>query len=208
MRVRPASSKSPGRYVVEDATGATIYLGRHSDAPLALGCRTTGDLSLHDAMIDQFVPRAYPFTNLWGAEATLRDVCETLPDDSDVIRYVPPFFWMDWVVFLLGCVWISVLICYGCRYWQAYQSTAYPFYPALVTIDKFALALFSFLDQRALAPEEEHDSSWLALLFAVLACGVQFSDDPIIERDLGSKVLSMLTCSPASLRLALLLVRR
>ncbi|KAL5358430.1 fungal-specific transcription factor domain-containing protein [Aspergillus floccosus] len=164
MRVRPAS-KSPGRYVVEDATGATIYLGRHSDAPLALGCRqtasaTAGDLSLHDALIDQCVPRAYPFTNLWGAEATVRDVCETLPDDSDVIRY-----------------------------WQAYQSTAYPFYPALVTIDQFARALFAFLDQRALAPAEEPDSSWLALLFAVLACGVQFSDDPIKERDLRSKVL-------------------
>jgi hypothetical protein len=49
-----------------------------------------------------------------------------------------------------------------------------------------------FLDQRALAPAEEPDSSWLALLFAVLACGVQFSDDPIKERDLRSKVLSKL----------------
>ncbi|KAF9887016.1 hypothetical protein FE257_010632 [Aspergillus nanangensis] len=163
-RTRPTS---PGRYVVEDATGATIYLGSHSDTPLALGCRqaSTEDLRLHDAMIDQFVPRAYPFTNLWGAEATAKDVCETLPEDSDIIRY-----------------------------WQGYQSTAYPFYPALVTIDQFALALFAFLDQRALSREglvaaEEPDSSWLALLFAVLACGVQFSDDPIKERDLRSKVL-------------------
>ncbi|KAG2414290.1 hypothetical protein HFD88_003481 [Aspergillus terreus] len=164
MRVRPAS-KSPGRHVVEDATGATIYLGRHSDTPLALGCRhtasaTAGDLSLHDALIEQCVPRAYSFTDLWGAEATVRDVCKTLPDDSDVIRY-----------------------------WQAYQSTAHPFYPALASVDQFARALFAFLDQRALAPAEEPDSSWLALLFAVLACGVQFSDDPIKERDLRSKVL-------------------
>ncbi|KAL4896213.1 Zn(II)2Cys6 transcription factor [Aspergillus ambiguus] len=166
MRVRPAS-KSPGRYVVEDATGATIYLGRHSDAPLALGCRqtpaaTAGDLSLHDALIDQCVPRAYPFTNLWGPDTTVHDVCETLPDDSDIIRY-----------------------------WQAYQAAAYPFYPALTAIDTFARALFAFLDQRALAREAmmEPDSSWLPLLFAVLACGVQFSDDPIKERDLRSKVL-------------------
>ncbi|KAF7595105.1 hypothetical protein BBP40_007309 [Aspergillus hancockii] len=54
MRIRPAS-KSPGRYFVEDATGATIYSGSHSDMPLARGCRrasATGDLMLHDAVID------------------------------------------------------------------------------------------------------------------------------------------------------------
>ncbi|SPB43906.1 unnamed protein product [Aspergillus niger] len=174
MRFRPAS-KSPGRYVVEDATGATIYLGRHADAPLALGCRQTtmsamtGDLSLQDALINQCMPRAYPFINLWGADATVSDVCQTLPEDSDVIRY-----------------------------WQAYQTKAYPFYPALAAIDEFAQALFAFLDQRMLAheattPSEEPSSSWMALLFAVLACGVQFSDDPIQERDLRSKVLSRLT---------------
>ncbi|KAE8371564.1 fungal-specific transcription factor domain-containing protein [Aspergillus bertholletiae] len=166
-RTRPAS-KSPGRYFVEDATGATIYLGSHSDTPLALGCRrasAAGDMMLHDALIDQFVPRTYPFTNLWGSEATAKNVCETLPDDSDIIRY-----------------------------WQVYQSIVYPFYPSLVTIDQFGPALFTFLDERA-APQEATaeelgpDSSWLALLFAVLACGVQFSDDPIKERDLRSKVL-------------------
>ncbi|PWY66302.1 Zn(II)2Cys6 transcription factor [Aspergillus eucalypticola CBS 122712] len=170
MRVRPAS-RSPGRYLIDDATGATIYLGRHADAPLALGYRQTtttsamtGDFSLQDALINQCMPRAYPFINLWGAGATVQDVCETLPDDSDVIRY-----------------------------WQAYQSKAYPFYPALVAIDAFAQALFAFLDQRmlpneAMTPVEEPSSSWMALLFAVLACGVQFSDDPIQERDLRSKV--------------------
>ncbi|OGM46316.1 Zn(II)2Cys6 transcription factor [Aspergillus bombycis] len=167
LRTQPAS-KSPGRYFVEDATGATIYLGIHSDTPLALGCRrasATGDAMLHDALIDQFVPRAYPFTNLWGAEATAKNVCETLPDDSDIIRY-----------------------------WQVYQSIVYPFYPSLVTIDQFGPALFAFLDERAASEEATAedfgpDSSWLALLFAVLACGVQFSDDPIKERDLRSKVL-------------------
>ncbi|PKY02990.1 Zn(II)2Cys6 transcription factor [Aspergillus campestris IBT 28561] len=163
-----ATGKSPGRYFVEDATGATIFLGSHSDTPLTLGCRrasATGDAMIHDAMMDQFVPRAYPFTNLWGPDASAREVCETLPEDGDVIRY-----------------------------WQAYQTTSYPFYPALVTIDQFGPALFSFLDRRA-APQsglwqtEEPHPSWLALLFAVLACGVQFSDDPIKERDLRSKVL-------------------
>lgn len=66
-----------------------------------------------------------------------------------------------------------------------------------MTIDQFGPALFAFLDERAASQEATaedlgHDSSWLALLFAVLACGVQFSDDPIKERDLRSKVLSML----------------
>ncbi|PLN79595.1 Zn(II)2Cys6 transcription factor [Aspergillus taichungensis] len=162
------TGKSPGRYFVEDATGATIFLGSHSDTPLTLGCRrasAAGDAMIHDAMMDQFVPRAYPFTNLWGPDVSAREVCETLPEDGDIIRY-----------------------------WQAYQTTSYPFYPALVTIDQFGPALFSFLDRRA-APQsglwqtEEPHPSWLALLFAVLACGVQFSDDPIKERDLRSKVL-------------------
>lgn len=85
------ASKSPGRYYVEDATGATLYLGSRSDAPLVLGCRqpaATGDFMLQSAMIDHFVPRAYPFTDLWGVHTTVQDVCETLPDDPDIIRYV------------------------------------------------------------------------------------------------------------------------
>lgn len=84
------ANKSPGGYYVEDATGATIYLGSRSDAPLVLGCRqpATGDSMLQSAMIDQFVPRAYPFTNLWGVDTTVQDVCETLPGDPDIIRYV------------------------------------------------------------------------------------------------------------------------
>ena len=133
--------------------------------------------------MDQFVPRAYPFTNLWGSDAAIKDVCETLPDDSDMIRYLshPPL----------------MLILYSCgeRYWQTYQSAGYPFYPVLVAVEQFGAELFAFLDQRALAREgtgrvEDPYSSWLALLFAVLACGVQFSDDPIKERDLRSKVFS------------------
>ncbi|KAL2845652.1 fungal-specific transcription factor domain-containing protein [Aspergillus pseudoustus] len=160
-------SGSAGRHVVEDATGATIFLGGHSDTPLALGCREalgSGDLMLQNAMADQFVPRAYPFTNLWGPDATVKEVCASLPDDSDIIRY-----------------------------WQAYQSTAYPFYPVLAEIDTFGEYLFAFLNQRASAQENSEristpDPSWLALLFAVLACGIHFSEDHIKERDLRSKV--------------------
>lgn len=81
----------------------------------------------------------------------------------------------------------------GSRYWQAYQSHAYPFYPVLVSIDEFSHSLFEFLQQRASQGYVGDDSSWLALLFAVLACGVQFSDDPIQERELRTKVFR--TCS-------------
>ncbi|KAL4994250.1 fungal-specific transcription factor domain-containing protein [Aspergillus recurvatus] len=160
--------KSPGRHVVEDATGATIFLGSHSDAPLALGCRETsasgsGGRMLDDVIMAQFVPRAYPFTCLWGPDATVEEVCQTLPEETDLIRY-----------------------------WQAYQSTAYPFYPVLVDVEGFGLSVFEFLNTRASRNATEPDPSWLALLFAVLACGAQFTHDPVQERDLRSKVF---TCS-------------
>lgn len=180
--------KTHGQHFVEDATGATIYLGSHSDTPLALGCRQVSgaeDIALQSMMMDQFIPRAYPFTGLWGPDAQVNDVCETLPEVSDIIRYVSN---------------IPLASYYkreannANRYWQIYQTTVYPFYPALVTIDQFGPSLFTFLDQSAprgqLNHTEEPNPSWFALLFAILACGVQFSDDPIQERDLRSKVLS------------------
>lgn len=83
------------------------------------------------------------------------------------------------------------------RYWQAYQSTAYPFYPVLVAVDDFGRSLFSFSNERASFTADSDtgpDCSWLALLFAVMACGVQFTDDPTKERDLRSKVFSMRHC--------------
>ncbi|KAL4982020.1 fungal-specific transcription factor domain-containing protein [Aspergillus falconensis] len=158
--------KSPGRHVVEDATGATIFLGSHSDAPLALGCRETsasgtGGRMLDDVTMAQFVPRAYPFTSLWGPDATVEEVCETLPEETDLIRY-----------------------------WQAYQSTAYPFYPVLVDVEGFGLSVFEFLNARESQNATNPDPSWLALLFAVLACGAQFTHDPVQERDLRSKVFT------------------
>ncbi|KAI9925951.1 hypothetical protein MW887_004410 [Aspergillus wentii] len=160
-------TRRSGSHYVEDATGATIYLGSHSDSPLVLGCRrqaslplssASPDMMLHNVMMDQVVPRAYPFTSLWGPDVDIAEVCKTLPGDEDVIRY-----------------------------WQIYQSTTHPFYPALVTIDQFNMSLFDFLDRRAEGQNDAHPS-WLALLFAVLACGVQFSDDAVQERDLRSKV--------------------
>ncbi|KAJ5123594.1 hypothetical protein N7448_009691 [Penicillium atrosanguineum] len=162
-----ALAKSPGMHFLEDATGATIFLGSHSDIPAALGCRlSSGGTTINDSFVlDQVVPRTYPFTSLWGADAGPNEICRTLPEDVDIMRY-----------------------------WHDYQTFAYPYYPGLVTLDQFNISLFEFLDRRAALASEENaslddvDSSWLALLFAVLACGVQFSNDPIKERDLRSKV--------------------
>jgi hypothetical protein len=79
------------------------------------------------------------------------------------------------------------------RYWQIYQTYAHPFYPALIDPEHFGTLLFSFLDHRlsgGVLPEGT-SPSWLGLLFSVMACGAQFSTDPIKERDLRSKVFGM-----------------
>lgn len=82
------------------------------------------------------------------------------------------------------------------RYIEVYKNIVHPFFPAVVTLDTFETSLFTFLERRpALGNDSDFkqniDPSWLSLLFAVLACGVQFSDDQIKERDLRSKVFSM-----------------
>lgn len=76
---RPATL--PGKLLVEDITGATVYLGTHSDPPAALG--------LNDALvIDQLATRTYPFTNLWRPGAGTPEICQALPDDGEIIRFV------------------------------------------------------------------------------------------------------------------------
>ncbi|KAK3337661.1 Zn(II)2Cys6 transcription factor [Cercophora scortea] len=169
--------KPRGQRFIEGATGATIFLGAGSDPPSALGCipeatRNGNDVPFDIGMImpDQLAPRTYPFTNLWTSEAGLPDVCRTLPEDLDIIRY-----------------------------WQDFETYVHPFYPALVALEKFRISIHSFIRRRSTSPlgrsgslgpntDEATDPSWLALLFAVLACGVQFSNDVARERDLRSKV--------------------
>lgn len=82
-------AKSSGMHFLEDATGATIFLGSRSDIPAALGCRQPSrDAAINDAgALEQLVPRTYPFTNLWVADAGAGEVCQTLPDDVDIMRY-------------------------------------------------------------------------------------------------------------------------
>ncbi|PKS06183.1 hypothetical protein jhhlp_007500 [Lomentospora prolificans] len=163
----PWSATTSGNHFVEAATGATMFLGDYSDPPLALGCREfipNGPMNTGSPGQDQLAPRTYAFANLWGPETSLLDIARALPDDSDIVRY-----------------------------WQIYQGYVHPFYPALVAHEHFGPLLFSFLDRRRAGGPgrslpEGTTPSWLGLLFSVLACGVQFSTDPIKERDLRSKV--------------------
>ncbi|KAK3500500.1 hypothetical protein B0T13DRAFT_510616 [Neurospora crassa] len=196
-----ATSLFRGKHFVEEATGATIFLGRRADPPLSLGCFQdpatlfspggdaglngqggTGGVRHHQV---QLTPRTYPFTNLWTPEAKLGDVCRTLPCQSDIIRY-----------------------------WQAFETYVYPFYPILMAPDEFRASIYAFLSRQPMMSraqqqeaeggmgngngmaggpamswiEENTDPSWLALLFSVLACGTQFSEDTAEERYLRSKV--------------------
>ncbi|KAL1873679.1 hypothetical protein Plec18167_006196 [Paecilomyces lecythidis] len=174
---RASFSKSPGRQFVEDTTGATIFVGNHSDPPVILGCRQPSNGDILDASIfDQLAPKTYPFSNIWRPDIKLSEICQALPDDADTLRYI-----------------------------EVYKNIVHPFFPAVVTLDTFETSLFTFLERRpALGNDSDFkqniDPSWLSLLFAVLACGVQFSDDQIKERDPRSKVF--ICCSFQCLRSA------
>ncbi|KAI1859003.1 hypothetical protein JX265_004610 [Neoarthrinium moseri] len=148
-------AKAAGRHFIERDTGATIFLGSQADPPSALGLIS---LLSPATATEEPAPRTYAFTNLWAPEVAIDEVCKTLPEDRDMIRY-----------------------------WQIYQASVYPYYPALVSLDEFSVSLFAFLDC-GLAERSRTASTWLGLLFAVLACGAQFSDDAIEERELRSKV--------------------
>jgi hypothetical protein len=89
----PPPPKPPGRHFVERNTGATIFLGSHADPPPALGLLS---LSLFadpfqrepggGSSVTDPAPRAYAFTNLWGPDVGITEVCNTLPADRDMVR--------------------------------------------------------------------------------------------------------------------------
>ncbi|KFY96814.1 hypothetical protein V500_02296 [Pseudogymnoascus sp. VKM F-4518 (FW-2643)] len=170
-------ARSSGRHVVEDSTGATIYLGSNSEPALLLGCRQGLDCGAMEwDSLGQLAATTYPFANVWGGDVRISDVLHTLPTHSDTMRY-----------------------------WQLYRHSAYPFYPVLMRPEQFEIDLLSFFEKMQSA-EQPIDSiqgrqmSWLALLFAVLACGAQFSNDSGKDRDLRSKVFG--TPSHSCLRAA------
>ncbi|RQM04602.1 hypothetical protein DH86_00004336 [Scytalidium sp. 3C] len=129
-------SISPGKYFIEDLTGATIFLGSKSDPPSILGCRqVSSDDTLDASILDQLAPKTYPFANLWTPDIRLSEIISALPDDAGIMRR-----------------------------------------PELDGDEDLKQGI---------------DISWLSLLFAILACGVQFSDDQVKERDLKSKVFGL-----------------
>lgn len=82
-----------GEHVIEAATGATLFLGSHSDPPSVLGCRPkpeegAGPVDPSISCSDQLAPKAYPFASLWAPDTSLSEISGVLPDDSDIIRYV------------------------------------------------------------------------------------------------------------------------
>lgn len=92
-----------GENVIEAATGATIFLGSHSDPPLVLGCRPkpedgAGPMDSSISCPDQLAPKAYPFASLWAPDTSLSEIARVLPDDSDIIRYggLRPFTIAKW----------------------------------------------------------------------------------------------------------------
>lgn len=92
-RMTPVTSgASPGTRFVEDTTGATIFLGSYSDPPLVLGCRRAGEGDAGSALLDQLMPKTYPFADLWRPAIRPEEICQALPTDSDVLRYVRQSF--------------------------------------------------------------------------------------------------------------------
>ncbi|KAJ4403529.1 hypothetical protein N0V85_005069 [Neurospora sp. IMI 360204] len=169
-----STALSRGKQFVEEATGATVFLGKRADPPLSLGCfqdpaplfSLGGDAGFngpgggggggrHRDVQLHVTPRTYPFTDLWAPEAKLGDVCRTLP----------------------------------------------------LALDDFRASIYAFLSRQPMMSraqqqeaeggsttswiEENTDPSWLALLFSVLACGTQFSEDTAQERYLRSKVFNL-----------------
>lgn len=81
-------ARSSGRHVVEDSTGATIYLGSNSEPALLLGCRQGLDYGAMEwDSLGQLTATTYPFTNVWGPDVKISDVLHTLPAHSDTMRY-------------------------------------------------------------------------------------------------------------------------
>jgi hypothetical protein len=81
-------ARSSGRHVVEDSTGATIYLGSNSEPALLLGCREGLDYGAMEwDSLGKLAATTYPFANVWGGDVRISDVLHTLPAHSDMMRY-------------------------------------------------------------------------------------------------------------------------
>lgn len=84
------------------------------------------------------------------------------------------------------------------RYFGIYRDLSHRTYPVIADIKEFEIELCSSLRERATIESGSSslgsrwkNPSWMALLFAILASGTQFSDEPRQERELNSRVYGM-----------------
>jgi hypothetical protein len=99
-----------------------------------------------------------------------------------------------------------------------YSDILLPIYPGLANPDQFKIELQSLLDNRDQVianadkacytsyHQQQHDASWFALLFGVLACGAQCLSTMDAEAELNSKVFGTF-CFPDIHELALMLLQ-
>jgi hypothetical protein len=169
---RHSSRTSNSVGVVDPLTSSTIYLGAKSDPAFLFGFNDNAcSLPCEEAqsIVGESVYTAYPFANIWTPAISMTRICDTLPSDSDIMRL-----------------------------WRLYQDASELFYPILQDAEEFEMNLCDFLEQRLHTKgnvdfESKYDPSFMALVFAVLACGAQYCDDDARERDLSSKVLGLFT---------------
>ena len=177
-----------GIHARDDTTGGTVYLGRNSvPAFIRLGNQgnpkgsSSGGLGqdyplqvfgLHNSTV------TYPFAQLWSSQVDMSEIARALPSDAELMRY-----------------------------FTVYRKVAHRIYPVIADIDKFGMDVRNSMRERTTSKGSDtspnsrwKNPSWMALLFATLASGTQFSDDPREERELSSRVF--VCCSFQCLRIA------
>ena len=175
-----------GVHTRNEITGEMVHIGGSSVPALvlALGRGNSETANVQDLLGKSILPifgldnesATYPFVDLWGlphaSMARVHELCRALPVDSECLSF-----------------------------FRHYKDTAHVVYPAIVDIDKFEQDLLLFLINRAsLQPNTDGDNgvneqsihgqslSWVGLLFAALASGVQCTVLPRKERELTSQV--------------------
>ncbi|KAG9569000.1 cytochrome P450, partial [Aureobasidium melanogenum] len=146
--------------VTEHITGASLFLGPHSDPAMLFGGNGDSRFNVPPSLIDDdrdSVQTTYPFSNIFVAEPTMAQLLGIIPCDADVLRL-----------------------------WRLYNEFVHPFNPVVHSPDDFETELCEYLNTRSQYQDhphlEQHSTSlptwsWLSLVLAVLAAGAQYSDN-------------------------------
>lgn len=146
--------------VTEHITGASLFLGPHSDPAMLFGGNGDSRFNVPPSLIDDdrdSVQTTYPFSNIFVAEPTMAQLLGIIPCDADVLRL-----------------------------WRLYNEFVHPFNPVVHSPDDFETELCGYLNTRSQYQDhphlEQHSTSlptwsWLSLVLAVLAAGAQYSDN-------------------------------